>query len=140
MQTLAPIQAPDLPIPYTLRLPDGRTVFVEVPSSMVRYGRDNTLGFTIAGVKFLDRVRAMAADVADVPTPGAIVTLREALGLTQKALGERIGVDKLTVSRWERGQVKPGPDSVKALRKLRRAAAGRGVVVSKPSTAGQFRR
>jgi hypothetical protein len=37
-------------------------VFVEVPAAMVRCGRNNTLGFTIAGVKFLDRVRALAAD------------------------------------------------------------------------------
>jgi DNA-binding XRE family transcriptional regulator len=140
MQTLARIQAPDSPVPYTLRLPDGRILFVELPAAMVRCGRDNTLGFTIEGVKFLDRLRAMAADPGDVPTPGAIISLREALGLTQKAMGERIGVDKITISRWERGQVKPGPDSIKALRKLRRTAAGRGVVVYKPASAGQFRR
>jgi len=97
---------------------------------MVRYGRDNTLGFRIAGVKFLDRVRALAADTGDIPTPGAIISLRDALSLTQKALGERIGVDKITVSRWERGRVKPGAESVKALRKLRREAAARGMVVS----------
>jgi DNA-binding transcriptional regulator YiaG len=130
MTAIAPIRAQDRPVPYTLRLPDGRTVFVELPAAMVRYGRDKTLGFTIAGVKFLDRVRALAADSAETPTPGAIISLREALGLTQKAFGERIGVDKITVSRWERGQVRPGPESIKALRKLRRIAAARGVIVS----------
>jgi DNA-binding transcriptional regulator YiaG len=95
---------------------------------MVNYGRENTLGFTLSGVTFLDRIRALAIDVPDSPSPGAIVALREALGLTQKGLGERIGVDKLTVSRWERGEVKPGPDSIKAPRRLRRSAAARGVV------------
>lgn len=130
MTALSPNRAPDRSVPYTLRLPDGRTVFVELPAAMVRYGRDKRLGFTIAGVKFLDRVRALASDASDTPTPGAIISLREALGLTQKAFGERIGVDKITVSRWERGQVRPGGESVKALRKLRRIAAARGVVVS----------
>lgn len=129
--TLPPIRPADRPLPYTLKLPDGRTLFVEVPAEMVRYDRDKTVGFTVAGVKFLDRVRAMAMDVPENPTPGAIIALRDALSLTQKELGARLGVDKLTVSRWERGEVTPGRASIAALRKLRRKAATKGVVVDR---------
>lgn len=31
-------------------------------------------------------------------------TRREVLGLTQQALAERLGIDSMTVSRWERGE------------------------------------
>ncbi|MFN0012213.1 MAG: helix-turn-helix domain-containing protein [Phycisphaerales bacterium] len=57
-------------------------------------------------------------------------TLREALGLTQAQLSERLGVDSMTVSRWERGTVKPSPAAVKALDKLRRDAGRRGTVIA----------
>jgi putative ABC transport system ATP-binding protein len=36
-----------------------------------------------------------------------IKSLREAKGLTQVQLGERVGVDGMTISRWERGDFLP---------------------------------
>ena len=117
------------PHPHVIRLPDGRTVFVEVPAEYVRRDRTGQTGFSVAGVKFLDRIRAVASEPGNRPTPGHIVALREALGLTQKALGEQVGVDKLTVSRWERGELRPGAASLKTLQKIRSAATRRGVVI-----------
>ena len=117
------------PLPWTIRLPDGRTVFVEVPADMVRRDRDGSIGFSIAGARFLDRIRAMAMDMGDRPTPGHIVALREALDLTQAQLGQQVGVNKLTVSRWERGEISPSPAAVSKLQNLRRRAASKGTVI-----------
>jgi DNA-binding transcriptional regulator YiaG len=52
-------------------------------------------------------------------TPSEIRTLRAALGLTQQALANRMGVTVTTVSRWEQG-VRPleGP-ALKLLEMLR---------------------
>ena len=63
-------------------------------------------------------------------SPGYLTTLREALGLTQRELGERLGVDKLTVSRWERGTLRPGAHSLRALERIRRRAVAKGVVLA----------
>jgi transcriptional regulator with XRE-family HTH domain len=81
---------------------------------------------------FLDRIRALLMKVDAASNWAHIRTLREALRMTQKQLGEAVGVDKLTVSRWERGEVKPGTASVKRLRKLQEEATRRGVVVGWP--------
>ncbi len=116
--------------PYVLRLRDGRRIYVEVPAKWVTQ-YEGELAFKAEGAAFLDRVRALATRVQEVSTPGHIRTLREALSMTQRQLGEALGVDKLTVSRWERGQVKPGAASVKRLRKLQDQAAHRGVMLGR---------
>ncbi|TVQ77235.1 MAG: XRE family transcriptional regulator [Phycisphaeraceae bacterium] len=113
---------------YTMPLHDGRMVLVLVPMQHVRKDRSWEIAFTPDGVRLLDRVRALAAALPETPTPGMIRTLREALGMTQAALGEKIGVDKLTVSRWERGTMTPSAGAVKKLDALRRKLGRRGVV------------
>lgn len=40
------------------------------------------------------------------------------LALTQKELGEQMGVDAMTVSRWERGVVEPRPRHLRRLSDL----------------------
>lgn len=118
---------PDLP--YTMRLADGRTLYVEVPGRWVTKDRDGSVAFLPEGVDFLDRIRALAIKLDRPPGPGFITALREALGMTQKEFGERIGVDKMTVSRWERGALKPSDASLAALESLRRQAVRRGVTI-----------
>jgi len=118
-------------LPYTMRLPDGRTLCVEVPGRWVTADRDGTPAFLPDGVRFLDRVRALFMSILDrSPSPGFITTLREGLGYTQKEFGERIGVDKMTVSRWERGTLRPGEKSLAAIERLRREAMRKGVTLS----------
>ena len=123
----AALQNPD--VPYTMKLKDGRTVYVEIPGRWVERDRDGTPALLPDAVRFLDRIRALAMMLDRAPSPGYLASLREALGLTQKELGERLGVDKMTVSRWERGTLRPSDESLAALQKLRSEAVRKGVVI-----------
>ena len=127
-----PARRPELDapaVPYTMKLADGRTVFVEVPGRMVARDRGGALAFTPEGVAFLDRVRALAMDLEGAPSPAFITALREAAGMTQEELGARIGRHKLSVARWEWGALKPDAEAMKRLRRLFRELKGRGVVL-----------
>jgi DNA-binding transcriptional regulator YiaG len=117
-------------IPHTMKLPDGRTVFVEVPARMTRRDRSGELGFTPQGIRFLDRVRALALEPGATPSPAYLAALREALGLTQAQLGRLIGRDKLTISRWECGTLRPSPEALEKLYALARKMKQTGVVLT----------
>ena len=112
-----------------MKLPDGRTLFVEVPGRWTTNDRDGSTLFLPDAVRFLDRIRVLANKLNRAPTPAYITTLRESLGLTQAQFGQTVGVDKVTVSRWERGELRPGDKSLAALEKLRAQAAARGAVI-----------
>jgi DNA-binding XRE family transcriptional regulator len=112
-----------------MMLPDGRTLFVEVPRRMARVDRGGEVGFTPEGVRFLDRLRALATPLGSAPSPAYLAALRDALGLTQEELGARIGKSPLTISRWERGTMRPGRDSLAALGKVLAKAKRDGVVL-----------
>ncbi|MBI3843929.1 MAG: helix-turn-helix domain-containing protein [Planctomycetes bacterium] len=116
--------------PYTMRLPDGRTIYIDVPGRFTAVDRSGEVAFTSEGVRFLDRIRAAATPLRHAPTPGYLAALRDALALTQKEMGELIGVNKLTISRWERGTLRPSPESIRALERLRKTAARKGVLVA----------
>ena len=117
-------------VPYTMKLADGRRVYVEVPGRWTLRDRGGEIGFTLAGARFLDRVRALMIRVEGPPSPGYLISLREALGLTQAELGRKIGVNKLTVSRWERGELRPSAASIGALRSLRDRLTRQGVLLA----------
>lgn len=117
-------------VPYTARLPDGRTLFVLLPGKWCELDGSGELLLTAEAARFIDRVQALAMQTPKVPTPGYIRTLREALGLTQTELAERLGVEKMTVARWEWGKMRPRAAAVKALNKLRRDAGRRGTVIA----------
>lgn len=120
---------PNPGVPYTMKLADGRTVFVEVPGRMATRDRDGEAAFTPEGVKFLDRVRALAMQPTSAPSPAFLLSLREALGLTQAQLGQLLGRDKLTISRWERGTIRPGAEVLKKFYDLARKRKKTGVVL-----------
>lgn len=50
--------------------------------------------------------------------PQNIKALRVKLKMTQKELANKIGVDQVTVCRWENGRTKPIPIARKQLEKL----------------------
>jgi DNA-binding transcriptional regulator YiaG len=51
-------------------------------------------------------------------TPEDIVRIREKRGWSQHALGDFVGVDQGTVSKWESGKVKPSGPAQKLLEHL----------------------
>lgn len=55
----------------------------------------------------------------------SIVSLRKTLGLTQPHLARLAGVHPMTVSKWERGVLRPNPPQRAVLRALEAAAGGR---------------
>ena len=116
-------------VPFTAKLSDGRTLFVLVPAKWCGRDADGEVLFKPEAVRLIDRIQALAMKSPKAPTPGYVRTLRQALGVTQKELSERIGVDRMTVYRWERGTVHPGAGAAKALDELRRQAGRRGTVV-----------
>src|SRR5947207_4964129 len=117
-------------VPYTMKLADGRRVYVEVPGRWTVRDRSGEIGFTADGMRFLDRIRALMSKANVPPSPGYLRSLREALGLTQSELARKLGVNKLTVSRWERGELRPRPSSVRAVRSLRNRSAKHGVLLA----------
>lgn len=126
-QPAAQLGKPDFP--YTMKLPDGRTLYVEVPGRWVTTDRDGSPAFLPEAVRFLDRVQALAQRLDRPPSPGFVTSLREALGMTQAEFAEQLGVDKMTVSRWERGTLRPSAESLAAIEELRRKAVRRGVTI-----------
>jgi hypothetical protein len=73
---------------YVMRLPDGRRVYLELPEAYVSRDRGGQLLLRPPAVRMLDEVRALAMQRVDRPTPAYLVTLREALGMTQEQFGE----------------------------------------------------
>jgi DNA-binding transcriptional regulator YiaG len=56
-------------------------------------------------------------------TPEEVKSIRAALGWSQRKVADDIGVDVMSVSRWERGVNEPKGASLKALQRLAKRAA-----------------
>ncbi|MGB2823729.1 MAG: helix-turn-helix domain-containing protein [Phycisphaerae bacterium] len=96
---------------------------------MATTDRGGEVAFTREGVRLLDRIRALASSLDSAPSPAFLASLRQAAGLTQEELGRRIGRDKLTISRWERGTMRPSRESLGELAGLFRRVKRSGVVL-----------
>ena len=71
----------------------------------------------------LEEALAQAKARRDLPVPAAARRIREAAGLTQDQIGQAVGVDGATVSRWESGERHPrGPAARLYLAVLRRVS------------------
>ncbi len=116
-------------VPYTMRLTNGRTVYIDIPAEMTVSDPGGELAFTPAGVRLLDRVRALTMDTPARPSPAYLATVREALGWSQAQLARRIGKSQHAVARWEQGLTRPGDDSVEKLSAIIRQAAAGGVIL-----------
>jgi DNA-binding transcriptional regulator YiaG len=117
-------------VDYTSLLPDGRTLFLHFPANETEMDRDGkTLLLKPAAVRRIDRARALAMRLGRRASPAHIKTLRQASGRTQEQLAAQLDVAKLAVSRWERGEMKPRPNHVGALERLRDNAVREGVAI-----------
>lgn len=116
--------------PHTMTLPDGRVLFVAIPSHMTGRDRDGSLLLRPDAVRLLDRVRALAMKTPTAPSPAYLRTVREALGVTQAAFARRLGYSTITIKKWESGARKPGQQAVRQLQKLIDHATRKGVVLA----------
>jgi DNA-binding XRE family transcriptional regulator len=120
----------DETVPYTMRLPGGRTVFVNIPAEYVEYDISGEMMFTPEGVRFLDRIQVLAMKTPDNPTRGYLQTVREALGMTQAQLAQKLERDVAAIQEWEKGKVKPDEQDRQRIQKMVDEAGRRGVIVA----------
>jgi len=116
--------------PFAMKIPDGRTLLLNIPGRWTTEDRDGSTLLLPEAVRFLDRIQALITPGKIPFTPGYLSTLREALDLTQSEFAHEIGVAKMTVSRWERGELRPGPDSLAKIDKLRTKRLAKGVILA----------
>lgn len=119
---------PGTDLPYVLPLGDGRMLAINLAAAWVKADRSGEPLLLPPAVRALDRLRAVLAS-QDQITAGFIVSLREAMGVTQSEFGKMVGVSKMTVSRWECGRMRPNPATAKAIFKLQIEARRQGVKI-----------
>ena len=114
-------------LPYVLPTDEGMLA-LRLPARWLRADRSGEPLLLPPAVRALDRLRALFANRGTL-TPGFIVSLRGAMGLTQAEFGRKVGVSKMTVSRWECGRMSPGGAAINRLRQLQRTAQREGVCI-----------
>ncbi|HAI13014.1 MAG TPA: hypothetical protein DCM28_15010 [Phycisphaerales bacterium] len=117
-------------VPYTMLLPDGRTVFVRIPGQYVTYDRSGEMAIKPNGVKFLENIKALAMQTPESPSPSYIRQVRIALKMTQVEFAEKLGYSVISVKKWEAGDVKLGKNAVDRLSKLVDRFTKRGLVMA----------
>lgn len=128
LKTPAKPKLPDMP--YTMRLKDGRTIFVEIPGKWLTRDRTGEVAFLPPAVRYLDKLRALAMSPHErLATPGYLATLRVALGMTQTEFAARLSMDKMTIWRWEHGAMSPSAEALEAIERLRKDSIRRGVTI-----------
>ena len=114
---------------YVVSLGKNGILAISLPAAWLKADRSGQPLLRPSAVLALDRLRALFVEQDEI-TPGFIVSLREAVGLTQEQFGKQLGVAKTTVSRWERGRMRPSAEKIAAMRRLQRHARKRGVRIS----------
>jgi len=119
---------PGMDLPYVISSGDGGMLAILLRAAWLKPDRSGQPLLLPPAVRALDRLRAVFANQKKI-TPGFIVSLREAMDLTQEQFGRRLGVTKMTVSRWECGRMRPSPSMGAAIRNLRTRAQHDGVKI-----------
>jgi len=119
---------PGTDLPYVTSVGEGRMLAILLPATWIKAGRSGEPLLLPPAIRGLDRVRALFVRQEGL-TPGFIASLREGMGLTQQEFGKDLGVSKMTVSRWECGQMRPSASARTAIYRLQAKARKSGVVV-----------
>jgi len=119
---------PGADLPYVIRLGDEGMLAISLPAAWLKADRSGEPLLLPPAVRAVDRLRAIFADRKQI-TPGFIVSLREAMGLTQEQFARTVNVSKMTVSRWECGRMGPRQSAVAAIRRLQARARKSGLVI-----------
>jgi DNA-binding transcriptional regulator YiaG len=127
---------PGMDLSYVATVGEGAMLAISLPASWVKADRSGEPLLLPPAVRALDRLRALFASQERI-TPGFIVSLREAIGLTQEQFGRRLGVSKMTVSRWECGRMVPSASAVVAIRQLQARSRRGGVKIDGDRRSGK---
>jgi DNA-binding transcriptional regulator YiaG len=118
---------PGSDLTYAIQTDDG-ILAISLKAEWLRADPDGQPLLGPQAVRTLDRLRATFYTPNKV-TPGFILSLREAMGLTQTEFGRRLNVTKMTISRWECGTMRPTKAAVKAILVLQDEARHAGVKI-----------
>jgi DNA-binding transcriptional regulator YiaG len=119
---------PGTDLPYVVSFGESGMLAISLRAAWLRPDRSGQPLLLPPAVRALDRLRAVFASQQTI-TPGFIISLREAIGLTQEHFGRKLGVTKMTVSRWECGKMRPSSSMIGALRRLQSRARHEGVKI-----------
>ena len=117
---------PGMDLPYVVPFGESGMLAITLRAAWLKPDRSGQPLLLPPAVRALDRLRAVFAAQNQV-TPGFIISLREALGLTQEQFGRKLHVSKMTVSRWECGRMRPSHATSDAIRKLQSRTQSEGV-------------
>ena len=119
---------PSMDLPYVVSFGEGGLLAINLKAAWLKPDRSGQPLLLPPAVRALDRLRAVFT-AQERLTPGFIASLREAMGLTQSEFGEKVGVSKITVSRWECGRMRAAPAMARAILKLQAEARQDGVKI-----------
>ena len=125
--------APD--VPYSIALGDGSRLAIALPAEWTKLDRDGTTLLLPHAIRMIDRLRALFA-AASHPTPGSIVSLREALAQSPNEFSESLGHSPVMLAELEQGTRSATEIEADAIRRLATAAARVGVRVDGSNMAG----
>jgi len=124
-------------LPYVVSFGKTGMLAISLRAAWLKMDRSGQPLLLPPAVRALDRLRAVFTAQQQI-TPGYIISLREALGLTQERFGRKLGVTKMTVSRWECGRMRPSAAMVDAIRNVQAIARRQGVMIeSKTASAAK---
>jgi len=132
----SPTWKPGMDLPYVVPLGEHGMLAIRLRAAWLKADRSGRPLLLPPAVRALDRLRATFTAPAAL-TPGFVISLREAMGLTQSQFAGRLGVTKMTVSRWECGKMRPGELASAAIGKLQTQAQREGVKIDGQARASQ---
>jgi DNA-binding XRE family transcriptional regulator len=121
-----PAWTPGMDLPYTVPIGDSAILAISLRAAWLKPDKSGRPLLLPPAVRAVSRLRAVFEKDGRL-TPGFIVSLREAMGLTQGEFGRKLGVSKMTVSRWECGRMRPGAMKAGAIFELQAQARRKGV-------------
>ena len=117
---------PGMDLPYTVSFGENAMLAISLRAAWLKADKSGRPLLLPPAVRTMDRLRAVFTTQQKI-TPGFIISLREAMGLTQQQFGRKLGVTKMTISRWERGRMRPSRSMVAAIRGLQARLRATGV-------------
>lgn len=115
-------------LPYIVSFGENAMLAISLRAAWLKPDRSGQPLLLPPAVRALDRLRALFTKQGTL-SPGFIVSLRQAMGLTQEQFGRKLGVSKMTVSRWECGRMRPSHSTTAAIRNLQLRAQQEGVKI-----------